>query len=407
MMAPKATKAKEGGVPSIDLPLLFPASIPLGAYRVIELASEIYLATQEVHADERCPNGVFSTSVAVDRTPTTALQRSRFEAAERYATAALRTDRTFFKLNEISLSHFFKFPYQLPSPLDASGRTQKTEMIQIAENINCNFTHAAIADVYAPYPVRLRESSWHPTTNGVAVGQSTESAKYSSFCEYLERHSIMDFWYCGRPSFLVDSETMDNAAAVELKFLTDLDYQVTCVEISEFSSIYVVLAFISHCSGDYPAFVCAAGTSQNIKMAIRKALQEIIQTLIACASNTKGFSDWEKSGEKIELLEHRMHFFAASEKAKTHRKILASIREEAKSLSGRVFTAAESWRSEVCKREHAISFIDITPTNWNNGLSCVRCLSSTMIPLIVSEAWIPTELAKQGASRFGAPHPFP
>lgn len=390
-----------------DLPPYYPQGIPLGAYRVNQLGHEVFFARQDIIADDRSPYGVFPTSVAVDRSAVDALQRARFEAAERFALSAINNGRKFFNLRDIDAKSIFSYPYKLESPLNGSGRNLETLAIEIVENINCTFSHAVVADIFAPYPINKFESSWHPTTNGVAVAKTIEDAKLASYHEYLERHCIMNFWYRGTPSYLIDSYAIDNAALQENFFLDQLGYSTVSIEISEMQTTTVVLTFAVNRAGQFPYLVCSAATSPEIDIAVRKSFQEVIQTLIACASQHEEFSIWKNRGGRVESLNHRMYYFADPDRSNSHSQILKEIVAKSIRTKDRPFTINNLWRQEITSSGHACSFVDLTPDDWNGLLSCVRCISSTMTPLVVSESMMPLELVQIGSNRFAAPHPFP
>jgi len=392
-----------------DIPILpdFPSSVPLADYRIVQLSPDLYFATQELSDDPSCPNGIFSMSVAVDRSAHAALTRARYEAAERFALAAVLGGHQFVPRSKIDPADVFEFPIRLTSPLSGSGRHSDTLFLEFSEVFNMESKYVAAADVFAPYPIKNGECSWHPTTNGVAVGVDYESARLASFSELLERHSIMQYWHEGRSSYLVEQCELRVAAATEADFLENLGYDLICLEISALDSIFVVLLFAKNRSCNYPFLVCSAGSAQTLDSAVRKAAQETVQTLVACAGQTEEFSRWKDKGGIVNSLDHRMYFFADPTKRDLIERMTLDAVAEALKLSDRPFGATAFSFDEMQQLGVTVAFVDITPTSWEELLRCVRCYSSTMIPLLVSESMVQKDSPIAVASRFGLPHPFP
>jgi hypothetical protein len=80
---------------------------------------------------------------------------------------------------------------------------------------------------------------------------------------------------------------------------------------------------------------------------------------------------------------------------------------EALNLSDRPFAKTDFSFDEMQQLGVTAAFVNITPTSWEGLLQCVRCFSSTMIPLLVSESMVQKGSPFTAASRFGLPHPFP
>ncbi|WP_395607270.1 YcaO-like family protein [Pseudomonas sp. B22129] len=396
---------KTGG--TIPLPPDYPSTVPLASCRVVQLSPDLFFATQELSEDPNCPNGVFSTSVAVDRSAHAALTRARYEAAERFAVAAILDGHKFSTFLSIDPTEVFEYPVKLVPPLTAMGRSANTLFLELSEVYNMPSKYVAAADVFAPYPIVKGECSWHPTTNGVAVGSSYESAKLASFLEYLERHSIMQYWYEGRASYFVEQLEIHDMAGPETDFLNGLGYDLTCLEISALNSIYVILLFAKSRSREYPFLVCSAGTARSLQSAVRKAAQETVQTLVACTGQTEQFLYWKGKGETVNSLDHRMYFFADPTKADLIEQVILDATTEAIKFSDRPPEGAASIFQELQDTGLGAGFVDITPRSWVNSLHCVRCYSSTMIPLLVSEMMVQKASRLSTASRFVLPHPFP
>jgi len=346
-------------------------------------------------------------SVAVDRSAHAALTRARYEAAERFALAAILEGHQFVPHSKIDPTDVFEFPVRLTSPLSGSGRTSDSLFLEFSEVFNMERKYIAAADVFAPYPIKNGECSWHPTTNGAAVGSDYESARLASFSEYLERHSIMQYWHEGRNSYLVEPSKIKDAAAPEVAFLENLGYDLICIEISALNSMFVILFFAKNRSRNYPFFVCSAGSAQTLHSAVRKAAQETVQTLVACAGQTEEFSRWKDRGGIVNSLDHRMYFFSDPAKAESIERMTLDVVAEALELSDRPFSATAFSFDETQDLGISAAFIDITPASWEGLLHCVRCYSSTMIPLLVSESMVKKDSPIIAASRFGLPHPFP
>lgn len=401
----KTDRSQSGG--NIPIPPDFPSSVPLAGYRIVQLSPDLYFATQELSDDPRCPNGIFSMSVAVDRSAHAALTRARYEAAERFALAAVLGGHQFIPHSKIDPTDVFQFPVRLTSPLSGSGRSSDSLFLGFSEVFNMERKYIAAADVFAPYPIKKGECSWHPTTNGAAVGVDYESARLASFFEYLERHSIMQYWHEGRNSYLVELSELRVAAAPEVAFLENLGYDLICLEISALDSIFVILLFAKNRSCNYPFFVCSAGSAQTLHSAVRKAVQETVQTLVACAGQTEEFSRWKNRGGIVNSLAHRMYFFADPTKTESIERMTLDAITEALELSNRPFGATAFSFDEMQQLGVTAAFVDITPASWEGLLRCVRCYSSTMIPLLVSESMVQKNSPIVAASRFGLPHPFP
>ncbi|WP_378081991.1 YcaO-like family protein [Aeromonas bestiarum] len=391
----------------ISIPPNFPKSVPIAEYRTVQLSADLYFAIQELSDDPCCPNGIFSTAVAIDRTANSSLIRARYEAAERFALAAVHGGHQFVPNSMIDSFDIFEFPIRLNSPLNGHGRSSDTIFLEFSETFNMKSKYIAAADVFAPYPIIDGECCWHPTTNGVAVGRGYESARFASFCELLERHSIMKYWHEGGASYLVGEKEIRDSATPEAIFLDDLGYELICLEISTINSIFVVLSFAKNKNCNYPFLVCSAGSAQTLSNAIRKAAQETVQTLVACAGQTAEFSRWKDKGSIINSLEHRMYYYADTTNHDSINEVVAGAMAEALNMSDRPPCTTTFSFDELQQLGITAAFVDITPESWNGLLSCVRCYSSTMIPLLVSESMVKKTPSLAAASRFALPHPFP
>lgn len=378
------------------------------AYRestITELAPSVFFAMQKILGDESCPNGIFDTSVAVDRSPTKALSRAKFEAAERYATAAILAGHRLVPHRSIDEAEALRFPVTLCSPLDRLGISGDSLFISFCDRIGESFDFAAVADVFAPYPIKRRECSWHPTTNGVAVGSTVEAAKFSAFLEYFERHSIMDLWYRDGKSNLMAREMIQQKCEHELRYMESLGYNIQCFEISSLRSISVVLSFCQHREKIYPYMVCAAGAAYSMEAALLKSVQELIQTTVACAGQVAQFHQWRESGRLCENLSHRMYLYADPSRAEETSNILCELINRSTHMNISP-NESLSWAQELVEVGLSASFVDITPDVWGRSLFCIRCLSSSMLPLFVSESMLPNEMRENPMRRFSLPHPF-
>lgn len=392
----------------IPVPLDFPKAVPLADYHVVQLSPDLYFATQELSEDSLCPNGIFSMSVAVDRSAQAALTRARYEAAERFALAAILGGHKFIPHSNIDQSDVFEFPAQLKPPLDGQRRSSDTLFLEFTEVFNMERKkYVAAADVFAPYPIGKEECSWHPTTNGVAVGANYDSARLASFSEFLERHSIMQYWYEGRSSYLIEHHQLQDIAAPEIAFLEGLDYDLICLEISTLAQFFVILLFAKNRSRNYPFFVCSAGSALTLQSAVRKAAQETIQTLIACAGQTDQFLRWKDKGGIVNSLDHRMYFYSDPSKSDLIDQVVLDAVNETRKFEDRPTETAAFLFENLKQLGEGVAFIDITPMSWNGLLYCVRCYSSTMFPLLVSESMVEQGSRMITKSRFGLPHPFP
>ncbi|MBS0299190.1 MAG: YcaO-like family protein [Proteobacteria bacterium] len=391
----------------IPIPPNFPNSVPLANYRIVQLSQSLFFATQDLSEDPLCPNGVFSTSVAVDRSEQEALTRARYEAAERFALGAILGGHQFITHSNIASNRIFEFPVKLMAPLNGNGRSPDTLFLEFSETFNIGTKYVAVADVFAPYPINKGECNWHPTTNGVAVGIDYKSARFASFAELLERHSIMQYWFEGRNSYLIELNQIRDSAEPEAVFLENLGYDLTCLEISAINSMFVILLFAKNRARHYPFFVCSAGSALTLQDAIRKASQETIQTLVACAGQTKLFSQWKDKGSSVHSLNHRMYYFADPIRGNLIERMNSNATAEAMKLADRPDSSTTFTFNDLQKNGLSAAFVDITPTSWNGSLNCVRCFSTTMIPILVSESMIQKHSTMVAVSRFGLPHPFP
>lgn len=147
------------------------------------------------------------------------------------------------------------------------------------------------------------------------------------------------------------------------------------------------------------------GCSASFDVAVRKALQETVQTMIAGAGQTDDFTRWVDSGSPINSLDHRMYFYADPLRENSIDSMLERLKARALSLEARRSSKGYAWSSEISNAGLSLSFVDLTPKSWEGALACVRCMSSTMCPLIVSEAMLPVELV--GSAAVILPHPFP
>nr|WP_232917005.1 YcaO-like family protein [Pseudomonas corrugata] len=376
-------------------------------FQVVKLSEDVFFASQRLNGDKRCPYGVFPFSVAVDRNPNAALARAQYEAAERFALAAILDGHQLLSSYDVKSEHTFEYPVQLVSPLSGQGRGKDTQYLRFSDTYNTTMKHIAVADVFAPFPISKGECTWHPTTNGVAVGPDYDFAKIASFNEYIERHSIMHYWFESGASHLITPSVILDACMPESIFLNLLGYDLICLEISTIVSIPVVLVLAKNRLAQYPYLVCSAGSASSFSHAIRKAAQETIQTLIAVSGQTEQFLQWKAKGEILSSLDHRMYYFADPSKRRLIDEMITDAIAESKCFSARPQVANEFTFTSLKKMGIGAAFVNLTPQSWGESLYCVRCFSPNLMPLLVSEHMVKTGSRLSKPSRFGLPHPFP
>ncbi|HBV9246234.1 YcaO-like family protein [Klebsiella aerogenes] len=396
---------KKGGIDVV--PPQLPTCLPLDTFQIVKLSRDVFFASQHLSEDKRCPYGVFPFSVAVDRNPDAALARAQYEAAERFALAAILDGHKFLSASEIEKEYTFEYPVQLIPPLSGQGRSNHTQYLKISDSYNTTMKYVAAADIFAPYPISKGECTWHPTTNGVAVGQNYNFAKAASFTEYIERHSIMHYWFESGTSHLIETSIIFDECKPEYDFLDLLGYDLICLEISTIYSINVVLAYAKNRLAQYPYLVCSAGSASSFRRAIRKAVQETIQTLVAVSGQTEQFLHWKARGEVLMSLEHRMYFFADPSKRSLIDEMINEAIAESKCMSSRPQVTNKFTFSSLKKNGIEAAFVNITPKSWGDSLYCVRCFSPNLMPLLVAECMVKTGSRLSKSSRFGLPHPFP
>jgi hypothetical protein len=129
--------------------------------------------------------------------------------------------------------------------------------------------------------------------------------------------------------------------------------------------------------------------------------------LIASAGQTDQFLKWKHSGEMINSLDHRMYFYADPSKSDLIDQVLLDITLKSNKLKNRPNNIGTFSFESLQQLGDDVAFLDITPTAWNGVLHCVRCYSSTMFPLLVSENMVTNDCKINLKSRLGLPHPFP
>lgn len=369
-----------------------------------ELHDQVLFASCNVRTSPLCPNGVFSPAVAVDRDEKTAVLRATYEAAERYALAAISGEHEFSVCNDED--SIIRPILRMRDPF-ARNSGDPIKVIRITDTVGEAYKFAAVADVFAPYPINIRECSWHPSTNGVAVGSTYRDARERSLVEYVERHSIMKLWYFGSACRFIKLSLFSDHLKPELMYLDEMGYELFAFEVSTSNLLNVVLIIGLQKDGYYPYAICAAGASTSAIDAARRAIKETIQTLVASVFLAPKLSAWISGGQKVRNIDERILYYGNPLNAKI---VKSKIEELIAHCAGEFFDD----NLGLCSAEELISsldasaaFFDISPKSWMGQLYCVRCLSSTLLPLIIDETLLNDGALEMQIKSVAMPHPFP
>lgn len=375
-----------------------------GTVQLTMLSNNVWFASRAIPSSPYCPNGVFSPTVAVDRTSEEAALRANFEAAERYALAAIEDGHHFTCCTDTS--EIISPALRMSGPFRQDGKVFG-RMMPIQDAIGETAKFASVSDIFAPYPINSYECQWHPSTNGVAVGPTYEAARISSLIEFVERHSIMKFWFFKGSCRKVPLQDLSEHLTPEMNLMQALGYELNAFEISETPLLTVVLVLAVQKEGHYPYLVCAAGASFFAIEAIQKAVKETVQTLVASSLISQRLSSWVARGEKVSNLDHRMLFYGnPSNRARIDRAI-ADLDFQCHGNFNVVSPKSFSTEDLLDSLGATAAFINISPSSWNGQLYCVRCLSSTLLPLIIDESLLTGGLSEERIRAFPMPHPFP
>lgn len=379
--------------------------VPVCNERVVELAPSLHAAYVEIEADDYCPNGVFRVSAAIDISAEDAHRRAAFEAIERYCLGAIGWhERRMRPVAELPKKDVLQLEFEMSDPFrpdPAAGAA----LPAISCELGASSKWARCGDVFAPFPIARRESSLPPSTNGAALGPNEASARERAVSELLERDAVMSFWFRdGAASGRRFSRSFTYTCATsQVGFLHSLGYETMVLEIGRFNGAPVALAFARQRDGYFPYAACAASIG-SAQQSVSSATNELVQTIVACASVSDAYPKWKAMGMPLSSLEHNMWWYATPEVAAPALESLWSSWEsfDPANEEGGAADALDVVRAAGIK----CHTVDVTPLPLSGEVACVRALSDDLLPLVVSETHGPHELVAHPA-RPTAPHPFP
>ena len=297
---------------------------------VYSIDRNLFAAYVTIDGDNNCPYGVFPLACAVDNTKEDASIRAVCESIERYCLGAIRchTDQ-FYQESDIPSNEIFTYSYGMKKPFISKRKDAKFIKIQpVDPTLNDNLIqYANLGDIFAPYPIKTGHCGYFPTTNGVALGYDKKNAIISAIKEYLERDSIMRFWYLGdyTSSVPLSKNSISLTCPESYDFLDKLGYEIFGFDISIFTNLFITLVFAKHKNKKFPYIVCSAATDFCLKSALKSSLLELIQTTIAIGSRTEDYVKWSLRGGKVKNLDDRMFFYASKDKVKDVANLLEGL----------------------------------------------------------------------------------
>ena len=110
------------------------------------------------------------------------------------------------------------------------------------------------------------------TSNGVAAGQTFESAASAALFELIERDAIMISWYSQQPVKKIPEEFLDSYLQHKITFWKGIGRKLEFFDFT-LDTIPVIVATIS--GNDYPMFVKGSSANTDFLKACHKALQEV------------------------------------------------------------------------------------------------------------------------------------
>jgi len=381
--------------------------VSIRSERTVELGPSLYGAYVEIDPDDRCPHGVFRTSAAVDVSEEAALRRARFEAVERYCLAAIGWHRDRMRpVSNLPPGTVVRPDFEMADPF---GRDLAGGMALAAHPMHLEDAEPSwvrCGDVFAPFPLMKGQCSLPPSTNGAALGQDLEMARERALLELLERDCVMSFWY--REGALggrtVPAPFVAGAAVAQIAFLEDLGYETRVLEVSRFAGTRVALAFARQRDGHFPYAACSAGIGAA-RQSVLASINELVQTVLATASAGPAYSRWAQAGMPLASVEHNMWWYATPRVAAP---VLERLWPRWDALDAAPDEDDVTLNATEIVRSAGIDCfaVEITPPPLAAEVSCVRAVSPTLWPLVVSEEHGPRELVADPA-RCAAPHPFP
>lgn len=380
--------------------------LPPHTFRCLKLHDEVFACYVELEADRFCPNGLFSTSAAVDVTPQAAIRRATYEACERYFLGSIRLRESEFKDSETIVGEVYRSPWSLPYPFIGDGEGKQVICTEDLPFLVSEYAYVATGDVFAPYPIGRRHSQLVPSTNGVAVHKSMADAAIKAFHEVVERDAVMRFWYTSArnlaSSIFCSSSGHPNSSHA---YLQCLGYQVLVFKLHTDNCVNVVFAFAVHETEEFPYSACAAGASARIEDAYASALLELIQTVVSLGASSDRVRTWLRCAMPMTTLDHNMFWYSIRALAGPAITSLRYIHEGlpvAPCASERAIEGGVS--AGLCAG--GISLVRITPELVDDELAGCKLLSTRHYPLVIGDALGPKELL-ESSDRLQFPHPFP
>ena len=371
-----------------------------------------------------------------------AMAKAIGEAVERYCSA-------IYKKDEYPLVSFESASFQCVPPTNFSpyGQEQFAEptfpfveftegtpvrWVEAFDPVTNEAWHVPAAAVFMPYyfdtekgekPIGQRIST------GLACHCSREEASIAAICEVIERDAFTITWQArlGRQPIKLDTLSIANQELIDR--FERIGARVTLLDLTMDHGVPTILAVGRHSEPEAPALVCAASTSLDPEVAVRKSLEELAHTWrLACQlKRQKEPIVAGRDFQKVSTQDDHVHLFCEQANSPLSDFLFTSchqvnFHEIGNLASGDPYHDLNVLISKVNSVNHQVLLVDLTTSDVKElGLSVIRAVIPGFHPLFIGHRlrakggirlWsVPQKLGYPAIDpKIGdnpIPHPFP
>ncbi len=360
--------------------------------------------------------------------------------APQYSDARFSSEKALGKTPHLSLNQWLYYSeaaYDQPA-FELSRYTEETVIPW--HRVQCLNTHQTYwvpeeCIYFSSEAVRFHERHLYESSNGMALGSTTEEALLSGLLEVVERDSFLVHWYLEKAPVRLERVDLLNHMNINmmLAYLKHFGYRTHIFDItleSKIPSVWVLLECLDYNAEDKLCFYTAGGADFVLENAIESALVEAATSIkvynrhLKKKFKGKNIADYLNNYEKVTHLED--HIFLYSSKAMRPALAFAlDTPHSAEAVTRKHYYDAhhaenltqtalvETVVQRLAPQHPAVLYKDLS-SKWLNdmGLSCVKVMIPSMQNIAFGHQYRNVNrqrlLQVENTASFNTvPHPFP